>query len=143
MATRLLLIMCEGKTEKEYFEILRRAFRLPAYIDSMIFGEKGQHKPLIDKIVQKRSEVAKEFGLNEIEIEAWAVCDDDRMTCSYQDLLHYAEDRSVKLAFPSPSLSTSCFSISSHAETSRNRRSLPNSGTTEVSTGKIRYTTTA
>ncbi len=102
MATRLLLIMCEGKTEKEYFEILRRAFRLPAYIDSMIFGEKGQHKPLIDKTVQKRSEVAEEFGLDEIEIEAWAVCDDDRMACSYQELLHYAEDRSVKLAFSKP-----------------------------------------
>lgn len=102
MATRLLLIMCEGKTEKEYFEILRRAFRLPIYISSMIFGERGQHKPLIDKTVQKRSEIAEELNLDESEIEAWAVCDDDRMTCSYQELLNYAEEWGVNLAFSKP-----------------------------------------
>lgn len=102
MATRLLLIMCEGKTEKEYFEILRWAFRPPAHIDPMIFGEKGQHKPLIDKTVEKRSEIAAELVLDESEIEAWAVCDDDRMTCSYQDLLKYAEDQNVNLAFSKP-----------------------------------------
>ena len=116
MATRLLLIMCEGKTEKEYFEILQRAFRLPVYIDSMIFGEKGQHKPLINKTVQKRSEIAEELDLDEDEIEAWAVCDDDRMTCSYQEFLNYAEEHNVKLAFSKPQFE--CFLLQ-HFEQSR------------------------
>lgn len=102
MATRLLLIMCEGKTEKEYFEILHQVFRLPAYIRSLILGEKGQHKALIDRAVAERTKTAAEYDLDEDEIETWAVCDDDRMTCTYQELLNYAEECSVHLAFSRP-----------------------------------------
>lgn len=98
-----VLICCEGKTEKLYFDALRfRVFRIPGYIEISIEGEKGQHKVLIDRTVERRREIAKKEGLNEDEIECWAVCDDDGMNISYAELCEYAEENSVNLAFSRP-----------------------------------------
>ena len=98
-----ILICCEGKTEKLYFDALRfRVFRIPGYIEISIEGEKGQHKALIDRTVERRAELASEQGLPEEEIECWAVCDDDGMSISYTSLCEYAEENSVNLAFSRP-----------------------------------------
>ncbi|WP_165173578.1 RloB domain-containing protein [Adlercreutzia sp. ZJ242] len=79
----MMLICCEGKTECEYFDILRRSvFRLPGYFDIRIEGEKGQHKKLIDHTVARRSKIAQEEGLVEDDVECWVVCDDDNMIIS-------------------------------------------------------------
>lgn len=100
---RVLLICCEGKTEKEYFEILRRrVLRLPGYIDVRIEGEKGQHAALVDRTVELRSELAKMEELKPEDVECWAVCDEDKMTMSFAELKKYAEDREVRLAFSRP-----------------------------------------
>lgn len=102
MATQIL-ICCEGKTEKLYFDALRfRVFRIPGYIEISIEGEKGQHKALIDRTVERRIELATEQSLLEDEIECWAVCDDDGMNISYAELCKYAEENSVNLAFSRP-----------------------------------------
>ena len=83
----VLLIYCEGKTEKLYFEILsKRIFRIPMYVRVDVYGEKGQHKALIDRVSAARLELANEEGLEEDEIECWAVCDDDNMPFTYKEL---------------------------------------------------------
>lgn len=99
---RAILVCCEGKTEKEYFEIIRKVFRIPAYFGLHIEGEKGQHKALIDKTAEERADLAKQLGIEEADIEAWSVCDQDKMPCSYAELLGYAEEQGVLLAFARP-----------------------------------------
>lgn len=99
---RILLVYCEGKTEKSYFDIMLDFYRLPGYVDVEVYGQKGQHLALIDSVVARRDELCQETGLTEREIECWAVCDEDRMPCSYTELLGYAESRDVHLAFSAP-----------------------------------------
>lgn len=102
MSTQVL-VYCEGKTEKLYFDALRfRVLRIPGYIEINIEGEKGQHKALIDRTVERRAELASEQSLSEEEIECWAVCDDDGMDISYSELCDYAKRNSVNLAFSRP-----------------------------------------
>ncbi len=100
---RIVLICCEGKTEREYFDsLVKRVFRIPAYVDIRIEGEKGQHKALVDRVIGLRSELAQTEHVSEEEIECWAVCDDDRMRLTYAELRQYAQARGVKLAFSRP-----------------------------------------
>ena len=100
---RIVLICCEGTTEREYFDnLVKRVFRIPAYVDIRIEGEKGQHKALIDRVVGLRSELAQTEEVSEEEIECWAVCDDDRMRLTYAELRGYAQEKGVGLAFSRP-----------------------------------------
>ena len=102
-APRLLLIYCEGKTEEEYFNILLDFYRLPAYVEVAVFGQKGQHIALIDNVAAKRHEFCGgDVGLSYDEVECWAVCDEDKMPCTYAELRKYGEDRDVRLAFSAP-----------------------------------------
>lgn len=98
---RFLLICCEGKTEKEYFTILRRLYRLPG-ARVMILGEKGQHKALIDRTVSERDSFCEQNDVYPDEVECWAICDDDGMPLSYAELLRYADNNDVRLAFSRP-----------------------------------------
>jgi len=105
MKPRRLLILCEGGTEKLYFDSLvqhKRIYTLPIEV----FGKKGQHKALIDKCVVERKKKADDLNLSENEIEAWAVCDCDRMKIKYLELLRYSEEKKVKLAFSNPQFET-------------------------------------
>ena len=100
---RFLLICCEGsKTEVQYFYILKEIYRLGPAKKIEILGGKGQHKSLIDKTAAKRKECSEEFGLDENEIECWAVCDDDNMSISYTELHKYASEYSINLGFSRP-----------------------------------------
>lgn len=102
---RFLLILCEGGTEKLYFESLIQIRRL--HIRSFkILGNQGQHEYLIRKCVVKRREKATELGLSESDIEVWAVCDCDKKKINYLKLLHYSEVRNVNLAFSNPQFET-------------------------------------
>ena len=102
-APRALLICCEGKTEEQYFNILLDFHRLPAYVEVEVYGQEGQHIALVDNTVAKREELcAGDDGFFEDEIECWAVCDEDKMPCSYTELKQYAEERGVRLAFSAP-----------------------------------------
>lgn len=102
-APRILLIFCEGKTEEEYFNILLDFYRPPAYVEVAIYGQKGQHISLIDKAAAHRDELLHDdTELSEADIECWAVCDEDQMPCSYTDLLAYADQQDVHLAFSAP-----------------------------------------
>lgn len=99
---RILLIVCEGKTEKAYFDILSDIFRSPRFVKVVVYGQQGQHLALIDNAVTKRGELCKELERPEEEVECWAVCDEDQMPCSYSKLEHYAESLEVRLAFSAP-----------------------------------------
>lgn len=98
---RFLLICCEGKTEKEYFAILRRLYRLPG-ARVVILGEKGQHKALVDRTVSERKLFCEKDNIDPSDVECWAVCDDDGMSLSYAELLRYSEEHDVRLAFSRP-----------------------------------------
>lgn len=99
---RILLIVCEGKTEKAYFDILSDIFRPPQFVQVMVYGQQGQHLALINNAVAKRVEQCDELGWPEEDVECWAVCDEDQMPCSYSELKHYAESHEVRLAFSAP-----------------------------------------
>lgn len=99
----MLLICCEGKTEKEYLEILRyRIYRIPNYVEIKIIGETGQHKALIDHTVELRKRLSSEQEMEEDDIECWAICDDDGMSISYNELMAYAIGHDVNLVFARP-----------------------------------------
>lgn len=99
---RVLLVYCEGKTEEEYFNILLDFHRPPAFVEVAVYGQKGQHITLVDNTVVKRRNLCDELGFAEDEVECWAVCDEDKMPCSYSDLKKYADDHGVHLAFSAP-----------------------------------------
>lgn len=101
-APRIVLICCEGKTEKEYFEIIKDVFRGPYSMRVEVHGEKGQHKALVDRTACIRSELVEELELPIEECVAWAVCDDDGMGFSFMELKQYAEEKDVRLAFSRP-----------------------------------------
>ncbi len=100
-----LLICCEGKTEQKYFQILQRIYRLPGARISIV-GEKGQHMALIDRTVEERERFCDKQGFQLDEVECWAVCDDDNMPWTYKELLEYAEQNDVHLAFSRPQFET-------------------------------------
>lgn len=99
---RVLLVYCEGKTEEAYFNILLDFYRPPAFVDVVVHGQKGQHIVLIDNTIAKRDELCNKIGCTESEVECWAVCDEDKMPCTYTELLKYAEEHNVHLAFSAP-----------------------------------------
>ena len=101
-APRALLICCEGKTEEQYFNILLDFRRPPAYVEVEVYGQEGQHIALIDNTVAKREGLCADDDFAEDEVECWAVCDEDKMPCSYTELKRYAEERDVHLAFSAP-----------------------------------------
>ena len=98
----ILPVYCEGKTEEEYFNILLDFHRPPAFVEVAVYGQKGQHLALVDNAVAKRGDLCDEFGYSEEEVECWAVCDEDKMPCSYTDLKKYADENGVRLAFSAP-----------------------------------------
>ncbi|MDR3225076.1 MAG: RloB family protein [Clostridiales Family XIII bacterium] len=101
-AIRVILICCEGKTEKQYFEMIADIFRVHTIKTIEIMGGRGQHRPLIDRTVDEREILAGKLDIGQNEISAWAVCDEDKMSCSFHELSQYAEARSVALAFSRP-----------------------------------------
>lgn len=102
----LLLIVCEGMTEVEYFNILRRQFRLPTWIkvipDRDDCKTLGQHEELIKVAANKRCKYAEELGVEQADIETWAVCDRDSYKGSFTELRNFAELNSTGLAFSDP-----------------------------------------
>lgn len=103
----LIMIVCEGKTEVLYFNILKRRFRLPTYVKILPemrekeYRNLGQHEKLIAKAVEKREEYSKELGGDAV-IEAWAVCDRDEYNGSFTKLRDFSAERGVNLAFSDP-----------------------------------------
>lgn len=51
-----ILILCEGLTEKLYFEILIDNMHINA-VEIEILGKKGQHKALIRKCIEEREKI--------------------------------------------------------------------------------------
>ena len=99
---RVILICCEGATEKAYFEIISKHYRITSARINIV-GEGGsQHKALIDRTVEERTKLADELDLETDDILSWAVCDDDGMTIPYPELQNYARAHDVELAFSSP-----------------------------------------
>lgn len=104
---QLLLICCEGRTEAEYFRILKEVFRVDQAINIQIFPCNGrQHYALVDSAALKRSQILQgaDNGVfqSEDEIETWIVCDRDSYRGSYTKLERYGEDKNVKVAFSDP-----------------------------------------
>ncbi len=101
----LLLIVCEGTTESEYFTILQRQFRLPTWIK--VFPELGDHKTLGQhaKLIQAAAEKRQDWAKNlddDAAIEVWAVCDRDDFRDSFIKLRDLARESAVELAFSDP-----------------------------------------
>lgn len=105
MKPRLLLVLCEGKTEKLYFDIVIRKRRIYS-VNTVVFGQKGVHESLIERCVEEREMHVREYDIEESEIETWAVCDRDGWKGRYQELLQFANDRQVNLAFSDPQFET-------------------------------------
>lgn len=106
----LILILCEGKTEKLYFDSLITNMHIKR-VEIEIFENQGQHKALIDKCAEMREKYSIELEENEESIEVWAVCDHDEMSknnkkLTYQKLLAYAKENNVNLAFSEPQFET-------------------------------------
>lgn len=107
MKPRALLILCEGTTERLYFESVIQHKRVGKVFSKVqVFGKQGQHKALIKKCASLRKAATKELKLSEDEIEVWAVCDKDAMKITYQALQVYANEKNVKLAFSDPQFET-------------------------------------
>ncbi len=102
----LLLIVCEGATEVEYFNILKRQFRLPTWIkvipDRGDHRTLGQHERLIKVANSRRSIYADELEVNRNDIETWAVCDRDDYRGSFIELRDFAKLNDIELAFSDP-----------------------------------------
>lgn len=109
MIPRAILILCEGATEKIYFDIVIRNRRIARVLPVEVLEKQGQHKSLINKCVEKRKSLALDLGINEEDLEVWAVCDRDNLKISYQKLLKYADKKCVKLAFSDPQFETYLF----------------------------------
>jgi hypothetical protein len=99
---QLLLICCEGKTEEQYFIILRDIFRIEG-VNVEIVPNAGQHKPLVDVCATRKAELL-EMGIFKCvdDIEVWAVCDRDKYSDSFTKLNNYSKNKSVNLAFSDP-----------------------------------------
>lgn len=106
MATRAILILCEGITEKIYFGSVIRNKRIAKVLSVEVLGKQGQHKALIKKCIERRKLTAGELGIDEKDIEVWAVCDQDGLKIGYHKLLNFACQNSVKLAFSNPQFET-------------------------------------
>lgn len=107
VAPELLLIFCEGKTEARYFSILKKHFRLPAWIKVIPDPDEGcrtlgQHESLINNAATRRDKFASELGIDAEVIETWAVCDRDQYPGSFSQLRQYAESKNIKLGFSDP-----------------------------------------
>lgn len=102
---RVVLICCEGEeTEPRYFEAVKRQYRIPqGTVSVKVLGGQGQHERLIDNSIAQRNELANKLKVGVDEIEIWAVCDKDNMSCTYDELLRYATKVGVNLAFCNPS----------------------------------------
>jgi hypothetical protein len=57
--TRLIILCCEGKTEKAYFEIIADTFRVHAVHTLHIIGGKGQHKVLTESFQSANFKIAQ------------------------------------------------------------------------------------
>lgn len=104
---QLLLICCEGKTEAEYFKILKKTLRVSQAIRIQIIPYNGkQHCSLIDSAANRRNQVFQEADSvvfqSENEIETWIVCDRDNYKDSYTKLERYGKNKGVKVAFSDP-----------------------------------------
>lgn len=106
MIPRVILILCEGLTEKLYFDSVVRNKRIARVLSVEVLGKQGQHKALIKKCTEKRKNLAEELGIDEKDIEVWAVCDRDNLKIGYQKLLNYALKNNVELAFSDPQFET-------------------------------------
>jgi hypothetical protein len=102
MPIRAILICCEGKTEKYYFDSIARIFRVTSAHTVEIICEKGTYKSLVDRTVEECAKFAGKRDLDPAEISCWAVCDDDNMPYPYHELMLYAEEHDVRLAFSRP-----------------------------------------
>ena len=65
---QFILICCEGKTEKEYFEMITDIFRITLARTVSIVAEQGQHKYLIDQTVIERHTLAQQLDVDESDI---------------------------------------------------------------------------
>jgi hypothetical protein len=96
-----ILICCEGKTEKLYFDIIADIFRVQVNILEIV-GEKGSYKTLVDKTNIERTKLATRYDIMPSEIICWAVCDDDNMSITYHEFVKYAKTVDVRVAFSRP-----------------------------------------
>lgn len=101
-----MLILCEGVTEKIYFDSVVRNKRIAKVLLVEIIERQGQHETLIRKCIRRRKSLAEDLKIDEQDIEVWAVCDQDNLKDGYQKLLNYANKNRVMLAFSNPQFET-------------------------------------
>ena len=102
MSKKPILIFCEGETERNYFEILKRVYRLPS---NVIIDRKpclGRELSMIDEIVKRSHEYCSDMDIVYDLADVWAVCDDDNSTVGYIKLRNYACSKGIHLAYSSP-----------------------------------------
>lgn len=102
MLNKLILIYCEGETERNYFEILQRIYRLPSNIIIASDPCEGRELSMIDEVVERSQEYCNDMGVVYDLTDVWAVCDDDNSSVGYIKLRNYAEANNIHLAYSSP-----------------------------------------
>lgn len=131
----VLLICCEGKrTEPEYFQGVVRHQRITqGQAKVKVIGGKGQHKILIDEALSECSKLAKSLEVSSNEIEVWAVCDKDEMTCTLKELEDYAKSKNVNIAFSNPKFEIFLLQHFCQSSTNQTGKSLDNLISKELS----------
>lgn len=105
---RVILVCCEGgRTEPQYIRSVVKQRRInQGRAKIYVHGDRGQHLKLVDNTASLRAERGRELSLSEDDIEAWAVCDKDVMSCTLDELERRAANKNVRLAFTDP-----CFEV--------------------------------
>ena len=102
---KVILILCEGETEKIYFNLVIKHRRPMVAIE--VFGRQGQYESLVKACIEKRKQKIEEYGFDEDDIEAWAVCDRDGLKKKQvRKLWRYADSNNINLAFSDPQFET-------------------------------------
>lgn len=105
-APRLVLICCEGGTEKKYFDIVVKARHISRAIVPPAKAFNQQHRQLIDRCVKERNKISQSRDIPEDEIEVWAVFDKDHWRNGFTELDQYAAEKHVRLAYSDPQFET-------------------------------------
>ncbi len=102
MSDKLVLIYCEGETERNYFEILQRVYRLPSNIVIDHNPCSKRELSMVDEVVERSRKYCDDMDIVYDLVDVWAVCDDDNSSAGYIKLRDYAEENGIRLAYSNP-----------------------------------------
>lgn len=103
---RKIIVVCEGSTEKKYFDGIRKSLRLPTLQIRVVDADGTDPLTLVKAAIALREEsIADKLWL--MDDQVWAVFDgDEHLTANlvrWKNAIHLARERKVNLAVSNPS----------------------------------------